>query len=168
MKTLYLLRHAKSDWDRPVADFDRPLNERGRKAAPRIGAVLRERPIDLVLASPARRVAETVAGVEQGLGRALPVRIVEDIYGAGATALLRLVQSCGEDTARLMVVGHNPGLGALASLLAADGEPAALANLRHKYPTGALAIIQFDGDSWSEVVEDSGRLTAFVRPRDLG
>jgi phosphohistidine phosphatase len=169
MKTLTLLRHAKSGWDAPVArDFDRSLNARGRKAARAMGREMRRLGLgfDLVLASPAARVTETLTELAQGYGAAVDTRFDETIYLAPADLLLALVRAADDGGARLLLAGHNPGMEQLALLLSVAGplrdEVAA------KYPTGALAEIHFDTSRWQEVAPGAGRLARFIRPRELG
>ncbi|TFI58247.1 histidine phosphatase family protein [Sphingomonas parva] len=166
MKTLTLLRHAKSTWDDPVArDFDRPLNPRGRRAARTVGAEMRSLGLgfDRVLASPARRVMETLGEVEGAFGR-LGADYDERLYLASPTTLLDLVHATPDEVARLLLVGHNPGLEELALLLAGDG--ALRSEVAVKYPTATLAEIAFD-IPWSEIAPGTGRLARFIRPRDL-
>jgi phosphohistidine phosphatase len=143
MKTLTLLRHAKSAWDDAVArDFDRPLNIRGRKAAKTIGREMRAQGLrfDRVIASPAVRVASV-------------------------ETLLELIRGANEAAERLLIVGHNPGLEMLAMRLT-TGE--GLRNeLAVKYPTATIAEISLPVDRWSEVAEGIGTLARFIRPRDL-
>jgi phosphohistidine phosphatase len=169
MKSLTLLRHAKSGWDAPVArDFDRALNARGRKAARAMGREMRRLGLgfDLVMASPAVRVTETLTELAQGYGTAVDTRFDETIYLAPVDVLLALVRSTADSHSRLLLVGHNPGMEQLALLLSGRGplrdEVAA------KYPTGALAEITFDVDHWREAGPGKGRLERFIRPRELG
>lgn len=171
MKTLTLLRHAKSGWDPPVArDFDRPLNGRGRKAARAMGREMKRLRLDFdrILASPAARVTETVQGLEEDHG-ALAVEQDPRIYLASAETLLDIVRATADSHARLLIVGHNPGLEQLAMLLAQGGaQGGALRDaIAAKYPTGALAELLFDVRSWREVTAGAGRLERFIRPRDL-
>ncbi|HYG28736.1 MAG TPA: histidine phosphatase family protein [Allosphingosinicella sp.] len=168
MKILTLLRHAKSTWDDPVArDFDRPLNRRGRRAAHAIGAEMRRLGLafDRVIASPATRVKETLDEVEAGYARSLGAAFDQRVYLAGTDALLDIVRSADDKAGRLLVVGHNPGLESLAIALTRGG------GLRDevaiKYPTGTLAEISLPAERWREIVPGSGRLTRFIRPRDL-
>ncbi len=168
MKTLTLLRHAKSGWDVPVArDFDRPLNARGRKAARAIGREMRRLGLgyDLVLASPAVRVTETLTEVAQGYGAAVDTRFDETIYLAPVETLLALVRATDDADARLLLVGHNPGMEQLALLLSEAG--ALRDEIAAKYPTGALAEIGFEAAYWHEVAPGEGRLARFIRPREL-
>ncbi len=169
MRTLSLLRHAKSSWDDPVQrDFDRPLNARGRRAAVRMGRYLRDEGLafDSVLASPAVRVRETIEGVEEGLGRSLGAAHDRRIYMASAASLLDLVQST-PDVPHLLLVGHNPGLEDLALLLTTDDSDPLRQALGEKYPTAALATLEFAAGSLAGLREGQGRLVRFVRPRDL-
>jgi phosphohistidine phosphatase len=169
MKTLTLLRHAKSGWDVPVArDFDRPLNARGRNAARAMGREMRRLGLgyDLVLASPAARVTETLTELVQGYGDAVATRFEETIYLAPPETLLALVRAADDAGARLLLVGHNPGIEQLALVLTEDG--ALRGEVAAKYPTAALAEIVFDVGHWREVAPGAGRLARFIRPRDLG
>jgi phosphohistidine phosphatase len=169
MKTLTLLRHAKSGWNDPVErDFDRPLNRRGRKAAYTVGAEMKARGLafDRVLASPARRVVETLEEVARGYGEIEP-RYDDRIYLASPSVLLELVRETDESVGRLLLVGHNPGLEALALLLARDDGNALRAELAIKYPTGTVAEIGLPASSWRDVRPGTGRVVRFIRPRDL-
>jgi phosphohistidine phosphatase len=168
MKILTLLRHAKSAWDDPVArDFDRPLNKRGRRAARTIGREMRAQGLefDQVIASPAVRVIETLADVEEGYGRSLGATFDKRIYLASKETLLDIVQSADDGSDHLLIVGHNPGLETLAMLLTrGDGLRAEVAI---KYPTATLAEISLPLERWNEVEEGVGTIARFIRPRDL-
>ncbi|HWT11797.1 MAG TPA: histidine phosphatase family protein [Allosphingosinicella sp.] len=171
MKILTLLRHAKSSWDDPVGrDFERPLNKRGRRAAQTIGRELRALGLefDRIVASPALRVAETLAEVAQGYGR--PIRPVYDerVYLATAATLLDVVREADDGADRLLIAGHNPGLEALALLLTGEeGDGGLRGEVAVKYPTGTVAEIRFAVESWGDVAAGAGRLERFIRPRDL-
>ena len=168
MKSLTLLRHAKSTWDDPVErDFDRPLNRRGRKAARAIGAEMHRLGLafDAVMASPARRVKETLAEVERGYRRPLDPVFDERVYLGSVETLLGIVRAAAGPAERLLLVGHNPGLEGLAMALTAG--TGLRDELAIKYPTGALAEIALPAGSWSEVQPGTGRIELFVRPRDL-
>jgi phosphohistidine phosphatase len=148
--TLYLLRHAKSSWDEPgLADHDRPLAPRGRRAAKAMGRYLREQGIEpeVILCSSATRARQTLERL--GLSGA---RIEPGLYAADAATLRGFIPE--GDSA--MLIGHNPGLHDLALSLARSGPR--LDELAAKFPTGALATIELD----------TGELIDFVRPRDLG
>ncbi len=168
MKTLTLLRHAKSAWDDPVArDFDRPLNKRGRRAARTVGAEMRRQGMafDQVLASPAARVVETLADIAEGYGRSLDPKYEKRIYLASPDTLLELIHEADEGAERLLIVGHNPGLETLALRLTEGGS--LRAELAIKYPTATIAEISLPATRWVEVAPGTGQLTRFIRPRDL-
>lgn len=170
MPVLSLLRHAKSSWDDPVErDFDRPLNGRGHRAARRIGVFLAEEKLrfDLVLASPAVRVRQTIEGVEEGMGAKLDVRFDERIYLASAAMLYALVQETPDEAGHVLLIGHNPGLEDMALLASNDKSAPLRREVEEKYPTATLATLEFPGKGWAEVDEGRGRFIRFVRPRDL-
>ena len=161
MKTLLLLRHAKSSWkDTGLDDFDRPLNGRGQKAAPQMGKFLRKQKVqpELVLSSPAERARQTTALVMEAARLAAPLRYDERIYEASARQLLEVVSQIEEDAQVVLLVGHNPGLEQLLELLT---------GAREAMPTAALAQISLDVDKWSKVREQSGRLERLVKPKEL-
>lgn len=171
MKTLTLLRHAKSGWDDPIVrDFDRPLNGRGRRAATAVGREMRDKGLefDRVIASPALRVVETVARVAEAYGRPIEPAYDRRVYLATAPALLDVVRETDDCAGRLLLVGHNPGLEALALLLTRKEKSNGLrSELSSKYPTGAVAEISFAVDHWGDVAPGGGNLERFFRPRDL-
>lgn len=171
MKTLTLLRHAKSSWDDPVArDFDRPLNSRGRRAAQVVGREMRRQGLefDRVVASPAARVVETLEEVSHGYGSRIRPLYDDRIYLASVTTLLDVIREADEEADRLLIVGHNPGLEALALLLTGRDEADGMrSELAVKYPTGTIAEIVFAVERWSDVEAGTGRLRRFIRPRDL-
>lgn len=170
MKTLSLLRHAKSGWNDPVArDFDRPLNGRGRRAAEVMGAHLRGQGIgfDQVVASPAVRVVETLDHVATGLGETLAPVWDKRIYLASAATLLDVVQGLSDEAAHVLLVGHNPGLEDLVLMLVPRDDGALRDEAEVKYPTATFASITFAADRWADVAEGDGHLARFIRPRDL-
>jgi phosphohistidine phosphatase len=169
MKILTLLRHAKSGWDDPVSrDFDRPLNPRGRKAARTVGREMKAQGLafDLVLASPARRVIETLEEVADAYG-AFHAEFDQRLYLASAATLLEIVRATPEEMKRLLLVGHNPGLEELALRLSCRDEPGLRGEVEVKYPTGTVAEIALPVEHWAEVSEGKGRIERFIRPRDL-
>jgi phosphohistidine phosphatase len=168
MKILTLLRHAKSGWDDPAGrDFDRPLNPRGRRAARAVGAEMKAQGLcfDRVLASPARRVVETLEEVSAGFG-ALAADYDERLYLASVATLLDLVRNMPGSADRLLLVGHNPGMEELALALARGGG-GLRDDLEIKYPTGTVAEIELPAEQWAEVKEGTGEIVRFIRPRDL-
>ena len=154
---LILLRHAKSAWPDGVADRERPLAERGRKAAPVIGAYMaREKLIpDLALVSPARRAQETWKLVREVLSKKVAECETPDIYEVAAERILEVIRTVEPAIRALLIVGHNPGMENAASL-------------KEKFPTAGLAVIDFDVGGWDEVAEGSGYLKWFVTPRSVG
>jgi phosphohistidine phosphatase len=170
MKTLTLLRHAKSGWDDPVArDFDRPLNPRGRRAAQTVGREMgtQELAFDRVLASPAIRVVETLEEIGSGYGCALDPVFDQRLYLATADILLDLVRETDDDVNSLLFVGHNPGLELLVLLLTREGDGELRDQAEIKYPTATLAEINLPVERWQDVKEGTGTLSRFIRPRDL-
>lgn len=171
MKKLTLLRHAKSSWDDAVSrDFDRPLNDKGKRAARAIGAFIKrnELTFDLILASPAVRVIETLEYVEEASGGSYEPEWERKIYLASSATLLDVLRSVDSDADHIMMVGHNPGLEDLVfDLVPDDGTCATRDMVEEKYPTAALAEMTLDIDSWSAITENCGILERFIRPRDL-
>jgi phosphohistidine phosphatase len=169
MRRVYLLRHAKSSWkDRSLADRDRPLAGRGKRAAKAVAGHLEAEGIrpDLVLCSPARRTRDTLERVEAAFGDQVETRFDEALYGASEAELLACLRALAREIDSVMVIGHNPGLEELALALASQG--AQLARMREKYPTAALATIDLPAEDWRAIEPGSGKLIAYVRPRDLG
>lgn len=167
LRRLLLLRHAKSAWPEGVADHDRPLGERGRRDAAAVGrwlAAAGARP-DMVLVSSAQRARETWDGVAGELGPAGDVRVTDEVYGAGAGDLLDVLREVPEQSATVLVVGHNPGIERLAALLD-DGEAASGdgTRMRVKFPTSGLAVLDVP-HPWSALDPETCRLAAFVVPR---
>jgi phosphohistidine phosphatase len=170
MKQLLLLRHAKSSWDDPaLADMDRPLAPRGRKAAPRMGRELAARGWlpQSVLSSPAARTRETWSLVVAELPAPASATFPKALYMATPERLLAQVRKTPESVTALLLIGHNPGLESFAQQLAASGsEPGPLARLTEKFPTAALARFVFEGE-WAGLHFAGARLTHFLRPKDL-
>lgn len=171
---LYLLRHAKSDWDnKDLDDFDRPLSERGLDAAPRIGAYMRAHGYlpRLIKCSSAQRTRETLDLIVPFIDPLPKIVYSRSLYLAEPKALLEEIRQTPAATDTLLVVGHNPGMGALAlaltSLPADDEEAERKENLAEKFPTGCLAVLDFSGNSWQAVKPLSGRLLDYMRPREL-
>lgn len=169
MKTLLVLRHAKALRDAPTGeDFDRALDESGRAAALSIGQQMRAHGLvpDAVLASPARRVVETVEAAVEGLGKPLDAEFEPRLYNASTADLLEAVRAAPEDCSRLLVVGHIPGLQELVLHLA-ETDPNGLRDiLAEKFPTAALAELEMPIGEWSEAQEASARLVSVLRPRE--
>ncbi len=172
MKSLTLLRHAKSGWDDPVArDYDRPLNSRGERAARLMGehATSIGLGIDAIVSSPAVRCTETLDLFQPaaGLGT-MEVHWDRRIYLASSATLIDCLRDLDDADERVLMVGHNPGMEDLILDLVPDDGSSPLRDLaEEKFPTAALATIELDVASWGDVDMRTGRLTLFVRPRDL-
>lgn len=170
MTLLTIVRHAKSSWgDSGLADFDRPLNNRGRDAARRVGEELKKRGFrfDLVIASPARRVRETLDRMEKGYGEQLPVEFDDQVYGASEQALFDLVRRIPERAHAPMLIGHNPGLQELLLALTSDDNGGLRARVKAKFPTAAVALIDFPVPRWDEVGVGSGSIRELILPKQL-
>src|SRR5258708_22014812 len=155
MKTLLLLRHAKSDWgDSSLRDFDRPLAPRGERDAPRIGNALRKRGTlpDLIISSPASRARATVEAVKQAAELANEIKFDEAVYGASSAELLKLIRRLPDGSRSALFVGHNPGFEDLLGRLTGSHE---------RMPTASLACIECDIDHWNDLEDKKGRLVGF-------
>jgi phosphohistidine phosphatase len=170
MRRLMLLRHAKSDWSEAgQADIDRVLSARGRSAAPRVGEYMAGQALvpDLALVSSAQRTRETWELVSGAYKKPPESTIEPRVYDASADKLLKLIRETKGDIHALLVVGHNPAMEELADSLVTMGDPVSRDAMDEKFPTAALAVIDFPTDSWSEVAQGTGRLDRFVTPRSL-
>jgi phosphohistidine phosphatase len=170
MKSVYLLRHAKSSWDdASLADYDRPLAPRGRDAAPRIGAYMKAEGLvpDAVLVSGARRALETWESVRPYFGDPHE-RVESNLYMATPDLIFGWLRLLRDDVGSVLLIGHNPGFEEMAARLAGDGKRKAVRRMRKKYPTGALAVLRFDVEAWADIEWGQAFLERFVRPRDLG
>jgi phosphohistidine phosphatase len=171
VKTILLLRHAKSAWGQPgLDDHERPLNKRGARAAEAMADhIVRKAPRpDLVLCSTAVRTRQTLAPLVQRLvPPAPPIALEKSLYLAPEAILLARLQAVPDDIRTVLLIGHNEGIGELAEALAGTGDPRALDRLHEKYPTGALATFEIPDGSWRELAPGEGDLLSFVRPRDL-
>jgi phosphohistidine phosphatase len=171
MLRLMLLRHAKSSWTEPgLDDRQRPLSPRGEEAAPAMGKFMQRHKLlpDLVLCSPARRARDTLKLVSKSFAKMPAPSVEEAIYDFGnGGRLLETVRRRGEKFANILVVGHNPSLERLALRLVKGGDPALIRRMERKFPTGALAIIDFPVEAWRDVGEGTGKLASFTRPKDV-
>lgn len=169
MLTLTLLRHAKSSWSDPALDdHERPLAKRGVKAIPLVAKYMRQQDLapGLVLASDAMRTRATLALLLAEFEEPPPPIVYDDaLYLASPRTIMSTVAK--HDDNHIMVVGHNPGLHALALELLGDGNRKLLAALAREFPTAALAVLTFDCTAWTEVAPATGHLSHFVTPRRL-
>jgi phosphohistidine phosphatase len=160
MKTIFLLRHAKSSWSDPsLADFDRPLNERGKKAAPFMGKLMEERGFspEIIVTSPAVR-ARTTASLAKEAGKLPGLLIFEPrIYEASTQGLRQVASELSDSVKSALIVGHNPGMEGFIRYLTGRVEP---------MPTAALAVIPLGVDKWHDISEGCGTLQHTFRPRE--
>ena len=165
MKTLLILRHAKSSWKYPdLPDHDRPLNRRGKRDAPRMGKLLKEKDLvpDLVISSTAARAKDTASAVVKHSGYKGKKIEFESLYAAEPTAYLTVIRELGDKYQRVLIVGHNPGVEELIELLTGE---------IHIVPTCTLAQIEFDIEKWSDTLHrftDRGRLVEILKPDEPG
>jgi phosphohistidine phosphatase len=168
-RQLLLLRHAKSAWP-DIADQERPLARRGRRDAPFAGRWLRaaDRVPDRVVCSTARRARETWQLAAAELDASPRVSFDQRVYGAAAGELLKLARETAPKANTLLIVGHDPAMQQLTLALASArvGDTDALERVRVKFPTAAIAVLEFTG-TWQDLGPEQARLTNFVVPRDL-
>jgi len=161
MKTLFLLRHAKSSWDEPgLTDFDRPLNERGRRTAPFMGELMAAKGFlpSVILSSPAVRAKQTAILVKDAGHLDAVIRFEPRIYEATPNDLHEVVSGIDDTYASAMLVGHNPGMEGFLRFLTGQLEP---------MPTAALALIELETNSWSAIHDASGELKTIFRPKEV-
>lgn len=164
-KRLILIRHAKSSWeDDALKDHDRPLNDRGQRAAAEIGRWLASRGYlpDAVIASDARRTRETWEGIATALGSAPEARFDRKLYQASADTMLAVLRHAAGEV--VLMVGHNPGIAEFARRLVAH---APLHERFSHYPTGATLVAEFPIEDWAEAAWESAAPDDFIVPRDL-
>jgi phosphohistidine phosphatase len=162
MKTLLIMRHAKSSWKfASLSDHDRPLNERGERDAPLMGKLLNEQGFvpDLILTSTAMRASETARLVAENCSFDGEIKKDRNLYHAGVDEFIDGLKSHPDDEDTVMVVGHNPGIAELVDYLTDSPESMTTAN---------IAVIRLAIDSWGDLdFETEGELVNVFRPRDL-
>ena len=161
MKTIYLVRHAKSSWKYPdLDDFERPLNKRGRKSAPCMGTILKKLKVapDLILSSPANRAAMTARIIADKISYPLEkIRYSESIYEFSANALIDVVKHLDDIVNKAMLIGHNPALTDLANYI--GDKP--ISNI----PTSGVFCADLDIPSWAKISDHCGKLKFFEFPK---
>jgi phosphohistidine phosphatase len=168
VRTVILLRHGKSSWSDPtIDDLDRPLAPRGKRASRLIAKYMRRKKIRpaLVLCSPSLRTRQTLEAIESSLGKKSAVELAPQLYAATETELLERLRALPDSVASVMLIGHNPGLHDLARALASRGSD--LPRLEEKFPTGALATLVVEGDTWAGLEPGDAELVHYVVPREL-
>ncbi len=159
MKKLFLIRHAKSDWSNPTLDdFDRPLNERGKRDAPFIGDLLREKGIfpNVIISSPAYRARETARIIASEVLYHNEIMFNEQIYEADLRTILEVVSFIDDEYDTAFIIGHNPSLNILAFYLV---------DFNDNLPTSGVIEIEFDCDSWRETSKKNSKLISFEYPK---
>ena len=170
MLRLILMRHAKSAWSDPdLDDHDRPLNQRGRLAAPLMGAWLADKRLvpDAVLCSSSLRTQETWRRARTTLPGAPEALVMPELYHADPPSLLQAVQTAPEHAGIVALIGHQPGIGAFTRLLARRDAPQACSRAYSKFPTAACALLQFDVARWADIGFGTGDFVGFAVPREL-
>ena len=169
MKTVLLLRHAKSSWkDSTLSDHDRPLNKRGRGAAPVIGTWLIANGFvpDIILSSTSERTRETLRRLGLPDGPGPEISFDPDLYGAGPDTMFAILRKVDKTHDTAMIVAHEPGLSTFARTLASEIEPGCEAAFVH-FPTAALAVLHTDILCWTGLSPGQAVFSRFVKPRDL-
>jgi phosphohistidine phosphatase len=157
VKTLHLLRHAKSDWsDASLSDHERPLNRRGKRARKMIQQHVEGWTVDLVLCSTARRARATARPAIDTLG--CRARYEDAVYAASGHGLLEVARALSDDVNTVMLVGHNPSLEELTTTLCGSSP---------RYPTAALGTVELAIERWADITPGCGTLTAHVTPAQL-
>ncbi len=161
MKTLYLVRHAKSSWKFPeLADFDRPLNRRGKRDAPMMGKRLKQRGVrpDLIISSPAKRARKIAQAVAKAVGYpASAIAYDPEVYEASADSLLTLLRAVDDRVAVLMLVGHNPELTDLVNTFASHSIDNVV--------TSGVVTTTFPEDNWSALAPGAGQFRGYDYPK---
>ena len=168
MKKLLLMRHAKSSWDDPdLADLERPLAPRGRKAATRMGKYLKDSGLEpsIVLCSSAVRARQTLELLQPSLPESTSIEVEPSLYSAGSEELLTRIRGVPPSERSVLVVGHNPTVQDLALELAAGDSR--YDELRNKFPTAALAVFDASIEEWKHLGPDRASLVEFVSPKGL-
>jgi phosphohistidine phosphatase len=168
MKTVLLLRHAKSDWSKPgLADFDRPLAKRGLNDAPRMGHVLVDFNVvpDKILASSARRARQTTKLVAEACGYKGSITWQDSFYGGSSDTLVSALQQLPENVERAMLVGHNPTMEETASTLLLGYGARWSQGFDIRMPTAALVCLDLDTMTWADLEPGDATLRWFLIPR---
>jgi phosphohistidine phosphatase len=168
VKRLFLLRHAKSSWDDPsLADHDRPLAPRGRKAAKLIASHMKDERLEpsIVLCSSALRARQTWEIAAPAFSKRTAVEIEPELYEAGNEELMSRLQRIPSEALSVLLIGHNPAMENLVLTLASEG--AQLQLIREKFPTAALAVLEARINDWENLEPAAAQLADFVTPRLL-
>ncbi len=163
MKTLYIMRHAKSDWSVGESDINRPLNQRGEHAAPLMGKFLYTQNIkfDLMISSPAKRAFKTAKHVANETNYPYEnIKIEDSFYFGGEEAVINFIKKTDKRINNLIIVGHNPTSEEIIQILASE-------NFDKKVPTASIAAMNFNVETWKEIELKKGKLLWFICPKSL-
>ncbi|MEJ5920145.1 MULTISPECIES: SixA phosphatase family protein [unclassified Corynebacterium] len=164
-KTLIVMRHAKSSWKTGKPDFQRPLNKRGRRDAPAAGAWLGKRwDIERVLCSSSARTRETWARAVDGGARAQEVTFHDEIYEVNGAENIELARTLPESVSVALLLGHFPGVEEMVREIAAEDDHPGWAQMDVKFPTSAIAVVEFEGE-WAKLGAQKAKLVEYVVPR---
>lgn len=161
MKTINLLRHAKSSWDNPdLADFDRPLNTRGLQDAPFMGSIIYENNFvpDLIVSSPAKRAKQTAILIKETVEINTPITYIDQIYEASPTTLLKVASEFSDTNTSVLLIGHNPGIEGFIRILTGE---------IHQIPTATFTKINLSIEKWSDITVNCGSVEVIIRPKDM-
>ena len=173
MKTIYLLRHAKSGWsDTNSDDFNRPLNEQGQQNAVQIGHHIAGQKIhpDLILCSAATRAQETLSYIRPFFPDTQAIQIEEPLYLAASETLLKYLMGLEDGVNSVLIIAHNPGLHELTINLAGReniGTSQLLNQVMQRFPSGAITTVKNDSNQWMNLNQSESTLIDFVCPSDL-
>ncbi|ADN08708.1 SixA phosphatase family protein [Sulfurimonas autotrophica] len=159
MKTLYIIRHAKSSWkDLNLDDFERPLNKRGKNDAPQMSKRLKQQGIypDIILSSPAKRAKQTAKAIAKEISYDEKIRYIEDIYEASPNTLENILHSLDDKYETVFLIGHNPGLNMLVEKYV---------DFEENIPTGGVVSIKFDTKEWKNISRKYAELLWFDYPK---
>jgi len=162
MKTLLLMRHAKSSWDHAgLTDHERPLNKRGQKAAPLMGRLLKEKDLvpEIIISSTAVRAQETAALVQEASEYTGKIQSIADIYEAAPSTYIKIIKTIENQYQRVLVIGHNPGMESLVTKLT---------GLYERFPTAAIAHLELPIDHWTDLKNATKtKMVDLFRPKEL-
>lgn len=170
MKTIFLMRHAKSSWSTPgQGDFDRPLNERGRDACARMVQYFKGEAItpDVVLCSGAERTRETLSLLSAAIPTTATILFDDALYLASPQTILNKISALDDSSRTALVIAHYPGIQECALALGAHDPHNKRPEIYEKFPTGALVHLSATADAWRDVSTDKGQILGFVRPKTL-
>ena len=169
MKTIFLLRHAKSSWDNSqLEDFDRPLSTRGEKSSIKIGKYIKNKNIipDIVYCSSAKRAKKTWELINKVIKKKNNIFFKKDLYMADSETFMSTIKKTKNSNKSIMIVSHNPGIESFCLELSKENNEY-INDIKTKYPTGSLAILKVNLKKWSEIRYESGIIYEFIKPRKL-